>query len=221
MVWLKDITVFVLFFRYNVSSNEREDKRMLHDMAVRSTELLEKRKIIRLKQEKIYIYGFELLYSLLISVGTMLGWSLLLGCTGQVILFLLYFIPIRMAAGGYHAKSYGACFFWSNVVTLVSVMTAELLWKIGGLWIELAMWGFLLVSVVYIAQHAPVVSKKAPMKEELVARNKKIAIRILVPGSIMLILLRIVLNKGLSYVGMIAFCIVAFMIRITKEGGTS
>ena len=117
-----------------------------------------------------------LLYSLLLNVGTMLAWSLLLGRTGQVILFLVYFIPIRMAAGGYHAKTYGSCFFWSNVVVLVSVMTAELLWKTGGRWIEPAIWGFLLVSVVYIAQHAPVVSKKAPMKEELAARNKKITI---------------------------------------------
>jgi hypothetical protein len=33
--------------------------------------------------------------------------------------------------------------------------------------------------------------------------------------------MRMVLNNGLSYVGLLAICIVAFMIRITKEGGNS
>lgn len=194
---------------------------MLHSMAVGSTELLRKREIIVSEKEKIYIYGFELLYSLLFSVGMMLAWSLLLGCTDRVFLFLLYFIPIRMAAGGYHAKTYGSCFFWSNVVTLVSVMAAELLWEVGSFWMELALWGVFLWAVVYIARQAPVVSGKVQMKEELVARNKAIAIKMLILEIIGLIVIRIVLNNGLSYVGMIAICIVAFMIRIAKEGGAS
>ena len=218
---LEDIAVFVLFFRYNDHSNEREGIRMLHGVAVRSTELLRKREIIVSEKEKIYIYGFELLYSLLFSVGTMFVWSLLLGCTAQVSLFLLYFIPIRMAAGGYHAKTYGSCFFWSNVVTLASVMTAKLLWEVGSFRMELALWGLYLWAAVYIARQAPVVSGKAPMKEELTARNKAIAIKMLTLGSISLIVIRIGVNNGLSYAGLIAICLVAFMIRITKEGGNS
>ena len=52
---LEDIAVFVLFFRYNDHSNEREGIRMLHGVAVRSTELLRKREIIVSEKEKIYL----------------------------------------------------------------------------------------------------------------------------------------------------------------------
>ena len=126
-----------------------------------------------------------------------------------------------MAAGGYHAKTYGSCFFWSNVVTLASVMTAKLLWEVGSFRMELALWGLYLWAAVYIARQAPVVSGKAPMKEELIVRNRTMARKLLILGACGLIMMRMVLNNGLSYVGVIAICIVAFMLRITKEGGAS
>ena len=106
-------------------------------------------------------------------------------------------------------------------MTLLSVMTAKLLWEVGSFWMELALCGVFLWAAVYIARQAPVVSGKAPMKEELIVRNKAIACKLLILESSGLVVMRMVLNNGLSYVGLLAICIVAFMIRITKEGGNS
>lgn len=192
---------------------------MLQNIAVKSAEMLKKRDIIASEKEKIYIYGFELLYSFLFCVGTMLVCGLVLGCVIQVVVFLLYFIPIRIVAGGYHAKTYSSCFFLSNMVTLISVKAVELLWKVRSFSVELVFWGVFIWGVVYIAKQAPVVSRNVLIKKEVLSRNQAIEIKLLILEIIVLIVVRIGFNNGLSYVGMIAICVVAFMIRITKGVG--
>ena len=62
-------------------------------------------------QINLYKYGFELLFSTAITLGFILLLSVFGGYVSQIIIFLLYFIPIRIAAGGYHAKSYGRCYY--------------------------------------------------------------------------------------------------------------
>lgn len=64
-----------------------------------------KTEIIMMEYEEAYVYGVQLLLSTLINVSCIALISTVVGCSYAWIPFLLGFIPIRVTAGGYHAKT--------------------------------------------------------------------------------------------------------------------
>lgn len=65
--------------------------------------------IIMMKYEEAYVYGVQLLLSTLINISCISVISTAVGCSYAWIPFLLGFIPIRVTAGGYHAKTPFLC----------------------------------------------------------------------------------------------------------------
>lgn len=61
--------------------------------------------IIMKEHEGAYVYGVQLLLSTLINISCIALISTAVGCSFAWIPFLLGFIPIRVTAGGYHAKT--------------------------------------------------------------------------------------------------------------------
>lgn len=55
--------------------------------------------------EEAYVYGVQLLLSTLINISCIALISTVVGCSYAWIPFLAGFIPIRVTAGGYHAKT--------------------------------------------------------------------------------------------------------------------
>lgn len=55
-------------------------------------------------QEKIYIYGFELLLSSVIGIMVLMMISITRGTAFAWLSYLLGFIPVRITGGGYHAS---------------------------------------------------------------------------------------------------------------------
>lgn len=64
-----------------------------------------KSEIIMMEYEEAYVYGVQLLLSTLINISCIALISTVVGCSYAWIPFLLGFIPIRVTAGGYHAKT--------------------------------------------------------------------------------------------------------------------
>lgn len=64
-----------------------------------------KSEIIMTEYEEVYIYGVQLLLSTLINISCIALISTAARCSYVWIPFLLGFIPIRITAGGYHAKT--------------------------------------------------------------------------------------------------------------------
>lgn len=64
-----------------------------------------KSEIIMMEYEEAYIYGVQLLLSTLINISFIALISTVVGCSYAWIPFLVGFIPIRVTAGGYHAKT--------------------------------------------------------------------------------------------------------------------
>lgn len=104
--------------------------------------------IISSEQEEIYVYGFELILSFLISTTIIFAIGVILEQIVNTLVFLLLFILIRRCTGGFHAKTYLQCKLYTIgfylTVILLSVYTAIPLWSfsllavIGGtiiLWI--------------------------------------------------------------------------------------
>lgn len=66
----------------------------------------------------VYRYGFELLLSTVMNLLGLLIISMLLSVPIGAILFCMAFIPLRLAAGGYHAKHHWSCILEFNLIFL-------------------------------------------------------------------------------------------------------
>ena len=64
----------------------------------------------------VYKYGFELLISTVLNLSGVLVISIILGEIEGAVLFCMAFIPLRLAAGGYHAKHHWSCIIGFNVI---------------------------------------------------------------------------------------------------------
>ena len=82
----------------------------LEIVAEKITDLLEKQGLVEPDQAEVYVYGMTLMIS---STATLLA-TLLLGfvfhAINNVLVFLLFFVPVRIFSGGYHSSSYLRCF---------------------------------------------------------------------------------------------------------------
>jgi len=75
-------------------------------------------------QISVYTYGFELLISTIIEICLLILMSVLLGAPFSWLFFLLGFIPERIHAGGYHAKTHLSCYIiFTSLFTLSSFIS--------------------------------------------------------------------------------------------------
>ena len=72
--------------------------------------ILIKNKMLNIKNREIYVYSIEVILLNLTLLLSLLGISIVGKGLLFFIGFLLFFIPIRTFAGGYHAKHSETCF---------------------------------------------------------------------------------------------------------------
>lgn len=173
---------------------------------------------IREEQQAVYIYGFELLFSTLICVGSMLLLGALGGCLKSMAVFLLYFFPIRIAAGGYHAKSYRDCFFLTNGIAVFCVVVSGVLRRYGSVLIELPLLGGLIGAVSVIWRKAPVIPERYRHKTSRYRINRRYAHVILRVEMIVLLLNYFWCDRGVAYTAAVTTYSVAIMMQIVKKG---
>ncbi|MCI8765195.1 MAG: accessory gene regulator B family protein [Lachnospiraceae bacterium] len=192
---------------------------MLRLVAEKCTEILQKHGAVQEDKKAIYIYGFELFWSTSACIISILLFGAAGGYLGQAVVFLLCFVPIRTAAGGYHAKSYGRCFLLTNLIAVACVMTAGHLWAGRARWTEGILWAALLAAFAYIWNQAPVNSPKHPLKPERVVKNRRYAHVILIGETAVFLLIRLFLDRSVIYTGILTSCVVAVMIKFAEKGG--
>ena len=188
---------------------------MLKFISQKCVEYLIKRGKAKEERKAVYIYGCELLISTSFSVLSILILGLIFGKAMEAVTFILFFMPIRTVAGGYHAKTYGVCFLITNLIAAGCVTVAYL-----SVMNEIPFWilalGFIL-SQLCIFVNAPLNSKKHPLKPARILKNRKYMLRI---QSIEIITAAILLYVGMmseAYTAMITTIVVAVMIEIAKE----
>jgi len=125
-----------------------------------------------------YSYGFELLFSTLINGLGLLIISLLMNIVLETALFVLAFIPLRVTAGGYHAKHHWSCCLALNVVFLSFAFLLRYMSETLFLpYIFLA----IIVSSLIIWRFSPVEAVNKPVSE---GKQKRLRERSIVIASI-------------------------------------
>lgn len=65
--------------------------------------------VISEEDEANYYYGLQLLLSSFFNLAIIIGWSIFIREPLAWIPFMLSFVPLRLTAGGFHAKTHWAC----------------------------------------------------------------------------------------------------------------
>ena len=158
---------------------------MFHNLAVDIAFLLIKNKIVDIQQRNIYVYALEVILlngSLLI---VFLIASLLCGAMINFLAYLLFFFPIRIFSGGYHAKSSEICFFLSTIMYGLSIAITVFFpllyqnWK----WIIAGV-----ISILVILVLSPMVNENNPLTESQQKRNRIIVCILLAADLVVFIL---------------------------------
>lgn len=190
---------------------------MLRLIAEKCTDVLLRHGTIQDNQKAIYLYGFELFWSLALSGLSILVLGAVFHYFPLAVTFLVYFVPIRIPAGGFHASSYKNCFLATNLMAVACVTFSKWLYQV--LEAEYVLWGALFAAFFYIWFKAPAKSKKHSMKKDRIIRNRKCARQLLAFDVVSLLILRLVINGCVVYTAIVALCAVALMILITQKGG--
>lgn len=158
---------------------------MFHNLAVDIAFLLIKNKIVDIQQRDIYVYGLEVILlngSLLI---VFLITSLLCGEMINFLAYFIFFLPLRLFSGGYHAETSESCFVLSTIMYGVSIAITAffpllyLNWK----WITAGV-----VSIVVILVLSPMVNENNPLTKAQQKRNRIIVCVLLAVDLVVFIL---------------------------------
>lgn len=147
---------------------------MLSKAAQKLAYFFAEKKIIQQEEKEIYAYGYEILLSEAINWLITIIIAILTKRIGETVVYMLAFMRLRGALGGFHAKSHWGCILISTVVYvfclfIVSLTPAELFWILTAAGLVLHM---LLVFTI-----APVAHPNKPFvseREYKVFRKKSI-----------------------------------------------
>ncbi len=150
---------------------------MFRNLAEDIAFLLIKHKILDIEQRDIYIYGLEVI---LLNGGLVLMFltiSLLFGVMINFWAYLIFFLPIRIFSGGYHAKTSERCFVLSTVMYGLSIALTKFIPLLYTLW-EWRIAG--IVSLFVILVMAPLINENNPLSKTQRKRNRIIVYILLV-----------------------------------------
>jgi len=85
-------------------------KRMILALSEKATCFFIAHGMIESEDREVYYYSFQILFSTLLSFSAVLALSLLTGTVVETSLYFIAFVPLRQAAGGYHAGDHFRCF---------------------------------------------------------------------------------------------------------------
>lgn len=126
-----------------------------------------KNKIIDKDKTDIFIYGFQLLLSTISSIVSILILSSFINILYGIV-FLLFFMPIRFCAGGYHANTYNKCFIYTNSCFVITLLYSKIMPQYL-LYIHILI---VLVGWLYLWSKAPCKNVNNPLNEEALNKNK-------------------------------------------------
>ena len=81
----------------------------MYGVCEKATDLMVRNEIISSEDREIYVYGLKQGLILLINILTTLLIGFAFNKTTETIVFLASYIPLRVYAGGYHARTQMGC----------------------------------------------------------------------------------------------------------------
>lgn len=130
-----------------------------------------KNKILDIDSREVYVYGMEVVLlnaSLIIATFII---SMLENGFVHFFGFLIFFIPIRIFSGGYHAKHSETCFLLSTAIYAVTLFIVK--WK-PHIYKNVEVIIFVIIAVIFILIWSPLKNPRHPLADYQCKRNKKI-----------------------------------------------
>lgn len=186
---------------------------MLRNISSRlADKLLAQKKFCHYDRE-VYIYGIELIISTLAGLISIIGISKLYSDTILGVVFIIFFVPLRLFTGGYHAKTYGKCYFVSMFSFGILLSIQHFLWnKISSVF-----WIFLLLAAdFYITQNVPMINRNQEISPRKRQMSKIIARKIVFIEGLLILLLAIVDKRIMSMAVLSVWLVVTFMLLANK-----
>lgn len=119
---------------------------------------------------EVYAYSIECITNISITFGCILLIGILLGKAESVLIWFLFFLPLRHTTGGIHASTRLGCFTISIVISVSSILLSPYL--SGKLW-------FIIIgsifSIVVVFLLAPVIHHDHPVPKQRLQKIKKTA----------------------------------------------
>ena len=142
---------------------------MFRNLAEDITFLLIKNKIVEIEKREIYIYGLEVI---LLNGGLLITFliiSLLCGEMVNFLAYLIFFLPMRLFSGGYHAETSERCFILSTITFGASIAVSKLIPLL-----YISNMGKIIgaVSVIVILVLAPLINENNPLNQTQRRRNR-------------------------------------------------
>lgn len=197
----------------------QKGRQMLKNISERCTESLISYNIIPYSKRNIYVYGFELFWSTAFRLSSILFLSFIFNYFLLAVTFILFFFPIRIPAGGYHAKNYRNCFYLTNFIALGCIFISRRLWVWKSEQVQYVLLFIMILSYIYIWGNAPVISAHYPVKKEQIIRNKRYTRILIVIEIIVLFVVTKSCNYCELYTAIITTFVVTIMMILSKKGG--
>lgn len=167
---------------------------------------------IEMEKAEVYQYGFEILFSSIITFLIAVLSGILLHCFAASMLFFIIFATFRQICGGYHAKHYWRC----NLLFLGVINAVLVVYRFFPTDRFTTMhYIFLLVSLLIICIYAPVENENKPLSAEQVLLFRKISRIIVISLTMISCLINIFHNP---YVKLIDSTLLAISISVLVVG---
>lgn len=146
--------------------------------------------IIHAEDTAAYQYGLELMLSTLLNIAVMFGISIAIGHAWLLVPYLVAFIPLRLSAGGYHAKHHLSCILFNAGIYFAGLSAVTML-PTQAIAIFCIIESSLSLAVIVLFAPAP--AKNKPLSERERKRNHQISLGL---GLVLLILCALFYYSG-------------------------
>lgn len=165
--------------------------------------------VVKEEDAEIYIYGINQILTSVLNVSSALIIGLILGTFFEVMVFMAAYIPLRIFAGGYHAKTPLRCYIFSLIMLIVV--------SIGMKYLILSEWAYYAVlsaALLIVLAISPVEDKNKPLDEIEHKVYKKRALIIAATELVISIIFRLAGLNKLFIAVVYSFTALGFMITI-------
>lgn len=128
--------------------------------------------VIDSDEKELYMYAYQAMFARLLGWGTLLLLGVVFQCIPGTLAFFIMFFPLRIYAGGYHARDYGRCYLASTLVFGILIIGS----KIIAFYVNpLAILVSLMISLVMILMLAPLGDQNKPLSDSEQKKYGRIA----------------------------------------------
>lgn len=163
-------------------------------------------------ERDIYVYGAECMLNEVFSDLLLILTALLFHKTIEMILWMLFFTPLRIHLGGMHASSHLKCMISSFLLSYLCILTYPLVMD------SPIILGIILgFSFIIVYKIAPVVHPNHPVSENRSVKMRKMSLFIIFVEIIITCISYIYFSKklsGMATVSILSTCILAILGRL-------